>query len=172
MAERTPAYDSAADVTVDTDGRNPADIAGVAHPKNLIAARHWNIHADERHELMTLPEFEREEEEFLRTFASPPALDRLASLLDLDYFGLDYAIEAGGEILVFEANCCFRAAWEGRPESPVASHAPAIHRPQLRPVEMAEDCDLRVGALTARTDQGSWHVSESVLPALFWSAVA
>jgi glutathione synthase/RimK-type ligase-like ATP-grasp enzyme len=99
-------------------------IGGAPFPKHLIASRRWNIHAEDRDELMNLPEFEAEEDRFLREFPSgrDAVFAEVASALDVDYFGMDYGIDAAGDVVVFEANCCFRPAWEGQSESPVSSH--------------------------------------------------
>ena len=56
------------------------------------------------------PDLLDEEREFLST-SSPDHLqvfEAMGSILGLDYFGVDYALDEGGAVVVFEINCCFR----------------------------------------------------------------
>ena len=104
-------------------------IDGVLYPRHLVAATTWNIHAAERAELMGDPAYQREEEEFLRGFmaADHPVFGTIASALGLDFFGVDFALDAGGNVIVFEANACFRVLWDGQTESGIPSHLESDH---------------------------------------------
>jgi len=99
-------------------------IDGVPYARHLVAAMTWKIHAAARPELMDQPVYEREEEEFLRDFRAGdnPGFGAIASTLGLDFFGVDFAVDPTGDILVFEANACFRVLWQGQQQSPIPSH--------------------------------------------------
>jgi glutathione synthase/RimK-type ligase-like ATP-grasp enzyme len=79
------------------------------YPLHLAIARHWKIHyfkADMAHS----PENRRVDQAFLDDmprFIGPrgiAALERVNAALDLDYCGIDFAVNAAGDILLFEAN--------------------------------------------------------------------
>ncbi len=119
-------------VTEFIDFRSPDDvyrkyrvivIDGVPHARHLVAAGTWNIHHADRGDLMGHPAWKREEEQFLREFRPEdhPVFSAMASTLGLDYFGVDFAVGANGDVIVFEANACFRVLWEGHSESVLPS---------------------------------------------------
>jgi hypothetical protein len=99
-------------------------IGGVPHARHLVIARTWSINASDRHELMEQREFDQEEEQFLREFRPEdhPVFGAISSILGLDYFGVDFAYDLAGDLVVFEANACFRVLWEGEPQSSIPSH--------------------------------------------------
>jgi hypothetical protein len=79
------------------------------YPLHLAISRHWKIHyfkADMAHS----SENRRVDEAFLNNmpgFIGPrgmAALERINAALDLDYCGIDFAVNADGDILLFEAN--------------------------------------------------------------------
>jgi hypothetical protein len=79
------------------------------YPLHLAIARHWKIHyfkADMAHS----PENRSVDKTFLDDmprFIGPrgmAALERVNTALDLDYCGIDFAVNASGDILLFEAN--------------------------------------------------------------------
>ncbi len=79
------------------------------YPLHLAIARHWKIHyfkADMAHS----PDNRRVDQAFLEdmpAFIGPrgmAALERVNAALDLDYGGIDFAVNAAGDILLFEAN--------------------------------------------------------------------
>jgi glutathione synthase/RimK-type ligase-like ATP-grasp enzyme len=79
------------------------------YPLHLAISRHWKIHyfkADMAHSA----ENRRVDEAFLRDMPrfigarAMAALERINAALDLDYAGIDFAVNAGGDILFFEAN--------------------------------------------------------------------
>ena len=119
-------------VTEFIDFRSPDDvyrkyrvivIDGVPHARHLVVAGTWNIHHADRGDLMGNPAWEREEEQFLREFRPEdhPVFSAMALTLGLDYFGVDFAVGANGDVIVFEANACFRVLWEGHSESVLPS---------------------------------------------------
>jgi len=99
-------------------------IGGRPFPKHLIAADSWNIHAENRHDHMDRPELVREEEAFLDGFSSEryPAFAAIAEVLQLDYFGVDFALDADDQLILFEANACFRPLVGTESETRVESH--------------------------------------------------
>ena len=79
------------------------------YPLHLAIARHWKIHyfkADMAHS----PENRRVDQAFLDDmprFIGPrgmAGLQHVNAALDLDYCGIDFAVNAAGDILLFEAN--------------------------------------------------------------------
>lgn len=79
--------------------------------RHRLVSSHWNVHASARAGLMTeRPELAREEEQFLSTFGPdhfPALAERLGAIsaaLHLDYFSVDCALLANGDLLIFEAN--------------------------------------------------------------------
>jgi hypothetical protein len=79
------------------------------YPLHLAISRNWKVHyfrAD-----MALSAANREKDaEFLDDMASVigrrgvAALERISAVLDLDYGGIDFAVNAQGDVLLFEAN--------------------------------------------------------------------
>jgi glutathione synthase/RimK-type ligase-like ATP-grasp enzyme len=91
-------------------------IGGKAHARHVIVSNTWNIHSESRDVLMASDAALRaEEERFLATFDADawPMFERFASLLELDYFGVDFGIDADGKMVVFEVNACVRAMVTG-----------------------------------------------------------
>jgi hypothetical protein len=79
------------------------------YPLHLATSRHWKIHyfkADMAHS----PENRRVDQAFLEDMPrfigarGMAALERVSAALDLDYCGIDFAVNAAGEILLFESN--------------------------------------------------------------------
>jgi glutathione synthase/RimK-type ligase-like ATP-grasp enzyme len=79
------------------------------YPLHLAISRHWKIHyfkADMAHSA----ENRRVDQAFLDDmprFIGPramAALERVSAALDLDYCGIDFAVNSAGDILLFEAN--------------------------------------------------------------------
>jgi Tetratricopeptide repeat len=79
------------------------------YPLHLAISRHWKIHyfkADMAHS----PENRRVDQAFLEDMPrfigarGMAALERVSAALDLDYCGIDFAVNAAGDILLFEAN--------------------------------------------------------------------
>ena len=90
-------------------------IGGGLFPAHLAISSHWKTHyvtgaMSER------PDFREEEHRFLtdwKTTLGPravSAIKAIAGVMDLDYFGMDFALLATGEIALFEANPAMRLA--------------------------------------------------------------
>ena len=105
-------------------------IGGVPFPKHLIVSDHWNIHAEDRHRFMDETQFVREEERFLDTFTASryPALTAIADELQLDYCGVDFALDANDQLVLFEANACFRALVGRESSTQIESHETHLAR--------------------------------------------
>jgi tetratricopeptide (TPR) repeat protein len=84
-------------------------VDGVLYPVHLAISRSWKVHyfsADMRDDDTN----RAEEASYLNDMAAHlgpramAALNGIAALLGLDYAGIDFGIDAGGNVLVFEAN--------------------------------------------------------------------
>ena len=79
------------------------------YPLHLAISRNWKIHYFKA-DMADSPENRRVDEAFLNDMASfigprgMAALERINAALDLDYGGIDFAVNADGDILLFEAN--------------------------------------------------------------------
>jgi glutathione synthase/RimK-type ligase-like ATP-grasp enzyme len=106
-------------------------IEGVPYAKHMIASDAWNIHAEDRTSVMhDTPALQQEEEAFLRNFTAEqfPVFGLLASKIGLDYFGMDFGIDGHHDMVVFEANCCFRALNPSETESRITYHRESVSR--------------------------------------------
>ena len=90
-------------------------VGGAILPLHLAVSFHWKVHhftAD----MQDRPAHRREEAAFLDDMtgvlgpAAVAALQRIADALALDYGGIDFALGAQGEILLFEANATMTVA--------------------------------------------------------------
>jgi hypothetical protein len=83
-------------------------VDGRLYPLHLAISRHWKVHyftAD----MADRPEHREEDAAFLADMhvignKAVAALSRIAAALGLDYGGIDFAVNADGEVLFFEAN--------------------------------------------------------------------
>lgn len=84
-------------------------VDGKLYPMHAAISNHWKVHYFSA-EMVRHPERRAEDEAFL---ASPGnvlgeravrALDAIRARLELDYGGIDFALDADGRVLVFEAN--------------------------------------------------------------------
>jgi len=106
-------------------------IDGVPLAKHMIASHVWNIHAEDRTALMNdRPELQQEEEAFLRDFTPEqfPAFGTLAAKTGLDHFGVDFGFDRYRDMVVFEANCCFRALNTAETASSIPYHQESVDR--------------------------------------------
>ncbi|WP_024519356.1 hypothetical protein [Bradyrhizobium sp. Tv2a-2] len=88
-------------------------LGGTVYPLHLAISQQWKVHYFSSD--MAVNEAHRAEE--LRYLADPEgvigeramtALRRIGEALGLDYAGVDFALGADGEVLVFEANATMR----------------------------------------------------------------
>jgi glutathione synthase/RimK-type ligase-like ATP-grasp enzyme len=86
-------------------------VDGTPVARHMLIWKTWNVHAENRELMSSNPEYQEEERVFLETFSAEryPVFQRIAQRLELDFFGVDFAIDSDGRLLVFEANACFRA---------------------------------------------------------------
>ena len=104
-------------------------IGGKPYPRHLIISPFWNVHAENRNELMDkYPECRKEEETFLKEFGQKNSniFERFYEVLKLDYFGVDFSLAPDGKMIVFEINSCFRAI-AGKREAGVAEQHEQPH---------------------------------------------
>jgi hypothetical protein len=79
------------------------------YPLHLAISRHWKVHYF-RADMAESPENRLHDAAFLDDMPSVigahgmAALERINAALDLDYCGIDFAVNADGDILLFEAN--------------------------------------------------------------------
>jgi hypothetical protein len=84
-------------------------IGGCLYPLHAAISSHWKIHYFTA-EMADHPEHRAEDAAFLEDMAAVlgiPAMEGLARIqlaLGLDYAGIDFALSAAGDVLVFEAN--------------------------------------------------------------------
>jgi len=84
-------------------------IDGKLYPLHLAISKDWKVHYF-RADMAASPENRLVDGEFLddmeREIGAPAvaALERICATLDLDYAGIDFAVNAGGKVLFFEAN--------------------------------------------------------------------
>jgi hypothetical protein len=84
-------------------------IGGAIYPLHLAIAADWKVHYFSA-DMAEQPDHRAEEAAFLADMASTvgaramAALARIRDVLGLDYAGVDFALNAAGEILLFEAN--------------------------------------------------------------------
>ena len=99
--------------TVDADGwfwkYRVMSIGGNLYPLHLAASRSWKVHyfSSAMSEDESLRERERTFLENMSAVLGPRAmraLDEVARKMNLDYAGIDFALDRNGDIVVFEAN--------------------------------------------------------------------
>ena len=84
-------------------------IDGQLYPLHLAISKDWKVHYF-RADMADSPENRVVDGEFLNDMESAigapavAALDRVCATLDLDYAGIDFAVNAAGKVLFFEAN--------------------------------------------------------------------
>jgi len=90
-------------------------INGEIFPEHCVVSDHWNVHSSSRFQLMQYSQqFRAEEQDFvldIKQVLKPQhisAIKKIAELLKLDYFGIDFSFTDTGELLVFEANSGMR----------------------------------------------------------------
>ena len=91
-------------------------INGKILPAHAIASPHWNIHSSSRYEIMKDNDLlQQQEMKFLADISSVltpqhlAAIDEISQRLDLEYFGVDFAILNDQRLLIFEANAGMHA---------------------------------------------------------------
>lgn len=79
--------------------------------RHMLVSDHWNVHASDRMRFMaSRPELVAQEKGVLASASAdlPPeaqeTLRRVRERMPLDFFGMDFAVAPGGELLLFEAN--------------------------------------------------------------------
>jgi tetratricopeptide (TPR) repeat protein len=88
-------------------------IDGQIYPLHLAISSHWKVHYFSA-EMAANPEYRAEEAAFLENMpavlgpVAMNALQRIQSVLGLDYGGIDFGLSAKGEVLIFEANATMR----------------------------------------------------------------
>ncbi|MEM6663178.1 MAG: hypothetical protein AAF666_13475 [Pseudomonadota bacterium] len=90
-------------------------IDGKLHPVVNLFSPHWNVHSADRYRLMFVtPELREREERYLagpQEFLGRDVVDvlhKIAQIVRLDFFGIDFTVLPSGEVLLFEANAAMR----------------------------------------------------------------
>ncbi|MGD0969563.1 MAG: tetratricopeptide repeat protein [Candidatus Aquilonibacter sp.] len=89
-------------------------IGGVLYPVHLARSSHWKVHYFSADQVRT-PDAIAEETAFLTNPRAAigeramSAIEAAAARIDLEYFGIDFALDAKGNALLFEANATMRA---------------------------------------------------------------
>ena len=84
-------------------------VNGKSYPLHLAISTHWKVHYFSA-AMADRPDYREEERAFLEDMtgtlgaAVMQALERIAGALELDYGGIDFALDAQGRVVVFEAN--------------------------------------------------------------------
>ena len=84
-------------------------IGGRLYPLHLAISRNWKVHYFTS-DMADKPDHRREEEGFLSDMRATlgekavAALEGIRDALGLDYAGIDFGLDAGGNLLLFEAN--------------------------------------------------------------------
>ena len=95
-------------------------VGGEMFPVHLIIGQHWLLHYF-RSSMATTPAWRDEEAAFLRRpdlYLGPrvgAALTALAARIELDFFGIDAAIDRDGDLLLFECNATMLVRDSERP---------------------------------------------------------
>ena len=94
-------------------------VDGKLYPLHLAISKHWKVHYFSA-DMADSPDFRQSEADFLQDMSgvlgakAMPALENIRQALALDYGGIDFAVNANGDIVVFEANATM-----------------AVHRPEV-----------------------------------------
>jgi hypothetical protein len=105
-------------------------IDGQAYPLHLARSSHWKVHyftADLVHEAESIAE----ETAFLRDMhrvlghRAMSALEGIRDALGLDYFGIDFALDREGRVLLFEANATMKVVPPAASDPNTARHEAA-----------------------------------------------
>jgi hypothetical protein len=126
-------------------------IEGKIYPLHVAISSHWKIHYFTA-EMADNPEHRAEDAAFLENMpgvigpVAMNALQQIQSVLGLDYGGIDFGLNARGEVLVFEANAAM-AVNPPEPDDRWSYRLPAYHRihaaVQKMLIERARCSDLR-----------------------------
>ncbi len=106
-------------------------IAGVLYPVHLARSSQWKVHYFSADHVRT-PDAVAEEAAFLtnpRVAIGGRAMDAIeaaAARIDLNYFGIDFALDAQGNALLFEANATMRAVVPSADDPSIARRDAAL----------------------------------------------
>jgi len=107
-------------------------IDGQLYPLHLAISSHWKIHYFTA-EMADSPEHRAEDAEFLENMPATlgpramTALEQIQAALRLDYAGIDFGLNAQGDLLLFEANATM-VVNPPEPEERWAYRRPAVER--------------------------------------------
>jgi len=91
-------------------------VGGISYPRHMIISDSWNVHADDRKKIMIKnPVLIEEEKVFLENFEPfrPRIFNSFYETLNLDFFGVDFAYDSAGKMIIFEINSAFRVIGAG-----------------------------------------------------------
>ena len=106
-------------------------IGGALYPVHLARSSQWKVHYFSADQVRT-PQAIAEEEAFLTSPRAAigeramNAIETAAQRIGLDYFGIDFALDANGNALFFEANATMRAVVPGPDDPSIARRSAAL----------------------------------------------
>ena len=90
-------------------------VDGTFYPVANLTSDHWQIHSGDRYRVMDkLPHAQKAERSYLNNpwdylgESHVRSLHKIAQRIDLDFFGIDFAISKTGDLVIFEANAAMR----------------------------------------------------------------
>lgn len=94
-------------------------IDGAFYPVVCHLDRHWNVHGNNRKEVMRpRPDLIAEEKRFLDDWQSyvggknTRRLEHLAAFVGLEFFGIDFTLDEDGQIFIYELNAAMRHSFD------------------------------------------------------------
>ncbi|NDU86534.1 MAG: tetratricopeptide repeat protein [Ferrovum sp.] len=121
-------------------------LGGRLYPIHLAFSFHWKVHYFSSL-MSSRPDLRAEEQRFLNNFAGylgPQAVSALKSIqqrLGLDYGGMDFALDAQGGILLFEANATM--VLHPPPDDPIWDYRRPSFEQALKAARNLIDCSVR-----------------------------
>lgn len=114
-------------------------VGGMPYPRHLIISDSWNVHAENRKNVMVKnPELIEKEKNFLENFGQDHfhIFSLFYKTLGLDFFGVDFSLDPGGRMIIFEINSCFRVVGDGD-EDETINGMKNYHKPYIEKIRNA-----------------------------------
>jgi Flp pilus assembly protein TadD len=145
------------------DGRGPDGcyrkyrvlfIGGTRYPLHLAISPNWKVHYFSA-DMADRPDHREEERRFLNDMTAVlgaggvAALERIAATLGLDYGGIDFGLDAGGNILLYESNATM-AVFPPPPDEHFAYRREPVNRVLEAMKQLIVDTGVRGGYVAGR----------------------